>query len=138
MKVGDVLKIDYRSSGCFHDVHNELVITRTDKAVTLAGADLSRYWDEKAQKAIEGKRRNLLTTSLDDKQLARLDRSFEFVRAAPRGGCTTIDVVSVSQVRSGKIIAYEVLRDATCHLGEDKERMAFYELVSLITPKLKK
>ena len=50
MKVGDVLKIDYRSSGCFHDVHNELVITRTDKAVTLAGADLSRYWDEKAQK----------------------------------------------------------------------------------------
>jgi hypothetical protein len=137
MKVGDVLKIDYRSYGCFHDTRHELVITKTDMGAILAGADLSTFWDEEGRKAIYGKRRDLLTTILDDEQLARLDRSFEYVRTFHGGGCTTMDVVSVSQVRSENIIAYEVFRDATCDLGSNKERMAFHELVRLITPELK-
>jgi len=138
MEAGDVLKIDFASNGCFHNEHYELVLTRTDKGVSATGANLSDYWDEKTEKVVEGKRRELQSVSLTDKQLARLDLSFEYIRANTRGGCTTIDDFSLTHFRDGKAIAQEVLRDSTCQLSDDKERMSLYELIGLITPKTKK
>jgi len=135
MSVGDTLKISYESNGCFHNNRHELVLAKTEKGVTLSGADLSRFWDETTQKAVEGRRRPLLTADLDTAKLTRLDRSFEYLRAAHPDGCTTIDDFTVTQERGGKVIAFEVFRDATCHLDDDKERMSFYELVALISPK---
>ena len=138
MKVGDVLKIDYRSSGCFHRHQHELVIHRSENGAKLTGAALLRYRDPKTFTFGEETRMALQTIYIDDKALARLERSFRFLRSPPNGASTTIDDILITHLRGGKAIAYEVLEDSAGQLADDKERLSFWDLAQMVTPKVKK
>lgn len=135
MKPGDEVRIDYTSRGCFHWAHHELVLTRTEKGVSLTGANLQFPADEKTNKPVEGEKKKWRSVDLTEDQLARIDRTFEYLRNCGRGGCTTVNNITLTQTRAGKTIASESMVDATCHLGSDGKTISFAELIALICPK---
>ena len=132
MKPGDHLLIRYVSQGCFHQTKHDLVITRTKDGAELTGIDHSPHYDAKT--VVKGPKTPLLKAELTEADLIKLDKSFEFLRLKPGGGCTTVnDIVAVVQ-RGEKAVAREKFTDGTCQLDDDPQRMGFWQLVRKITP----
>lgn len=137
MKPGDHLLIRYQSQGCFHQTKHDLVITRTQNGAELTGIDHSPHYDAKTKLVVKDPKTPLLKTELTEAELAKLDKSFEFLRQNPQGGCTTVnDIVAVVQ-RGEKAVAREKFTDGTCQLDDDPQRMGFWQLVAKITPEAK-
>jgi hypothetical protein len=137
MKPGDHLLIRYQSQGCFHQTKHDLVITRTQGDAELTGIDHSPHYDAKTKSVVKDPKTPLLKAELTEAELAKLDKSFEFLRQNPQGGCTTVnDIVAVVQ-RGDKAVAREKFTDATCRLDDDPQRMGFWQLVEKIIPQSK-
>lgn len=137
MKPGDHLLMRYQSQGCFHQTSHDLVITRTEKGAELTGIDHSPAWDEKGKTRILDPKKPLLKAELTEKELASLDKSFEFLRQKPEGGCTTVSNITAVVQRGNAAVAREKFTDGTCRLDDDPQRMSFWQLVSKITPERK-
>jgi|GEM_PF-5942965 len=137
MKPGDHLLIRYQSQGCFHQTKHDLVITRTKNGAELTGIDHSPHYDAKTKSVVKDPKTPLLRAELTEADLIKLDKSFEFLRLKPGGGCTTVnDIVAVVQ-RGDKAVAREKFTDGTCQLDDDPQRMGFWQLVAKITPESK-
>ena len=60
---------------------------------------------------------------LSKEEVEGLDRLFAFYRSGPRSGCTTVDTISISQHRKGRLIAKEQFTDGSCSRLESMTRI---------------
>ena len=135
MKPGDHLLIRYKSNGCFHNTTHDLIVTRTATGATLTGIDHSPAWDPKTKTQIRDPKIQLLTATLTEAELGSLDKSFEYCRANPNGGCTTVNDITTVIQRGDAAIAGEKFTDGTCRMDDDPACLGFWRLVQKITPK---
>ena len=135
MKPGDHLLIRYKSTGCFHNTTHDLIVTRTATGATLTGIDHSPAWDPKTKTQIGDPKILLLTAALTEAELGSLDKSFEYCRANPHRGCTTVNDIAVVIQRGEVAIAGEKFKDGTCRMNDAPACLAFSRLVEKITPK---
>jgi len=81
------------------------------------------------------KREALGHLPLTDSDLKGLDELLRFYRSSPRGGCTTTDTITISQVRDGKTIATEQFTDGSCSTYQMKGVTTLPELVHRLEKK---
>jgi hypothetical protein len=104
---GDRLHVSYHSRGCFHDRKYEIDFER---AASVTARSSGR------------------AVSLSPKEIAGLDKLFQFYSSRPRGGCTTQDDITISQFRGGQKIASEHYVDGSCATYEMKNVTQFYNI----------
>ena len=107
LQTGDRLHVSYHSRGCFHDRKYEIDFER---ATSVTARSSGR------------------TVTLSAQEVARLDKLFQFYGTRPRGGCTTRDDISISQVRRGQKISSEHYLDGSCATYQMKNVTRVYEV----------
>lgn len=120
LPVGDVMVVEYSSSGCFHSFGYEFVFEGGKAKVTSVVHDWSG--NKKAVVKTEGE------VVLSKEDLKGLDRLVKFYRAISGGGCTTVDTITITRRRGGKVVATEKFVDATCGTYDRKDLMTFARL----------
>ena len=68
------------------------------------------------------------TVTLSPREVAGLDKLFQFYSSRPRGGCTTQDDIGISQFRSCQKISSEHYVDGSCASYQMKDITRFYEI----------
>ena len=104
---GERIHVAYHSRGCFHDRMYDIDFERGASVTARASGR---------------------TIALSPREIAGLDRLFEFYRSRPRGGCTTQDKITISQFRAGSEISSERYVDGSCATSEMKDVTRFYEI----------
>jgi hypothetical protein len=107
LQPGERLHVSYHSRGCFHDRKYEIDFERA-KAVTAHSAGR--------------------TILLSRKEIAGLDKLFQFYSSGPRGGCTTQDNISISQFRGSEKISAKHYVDGSCATHQMKDVTEFYDI----------
>jgi hypothetical protein len=107
LQQGDQLHVSYQSHGCFHEQKYEIDFERS-ASVTARSAGR--------------------TITLSPKEVAGLDRLFQFYRSRPSGGCTTRDDISISQFRGPQKISSERYVDGSCATYKMKDVIRLYEI----------
>ena len=107
LQPGDRLHVSYHSRGCFHDRKYEIDFER-------AGSVTARS---------SGR-----TVTLSPREVAGLDKLFQFYSSRPCGGCTTQDDIGISQFRSCQKISSEHYVDGSCASYQMKDITRFYEI----------
>jgi hypothetical protein len=107
LQPGERVHMSYHSRGCFHDRNYEIDFERTT-AVIARSSDRS--------------------VSLSPKEVAGLDKLFQFYSSRPRGGCTTQDDISISQFRGGQKVSSEHYIDGSCATHQMKDVTYFYDI----------
>lgn len=108
---GDRIHIDYISNGCFHRDHFRLTF-ESGSPFTVTIVSVESIWLSDDRQAVEEKRLGTLNLSRED--LTGLDQLIAFYRSDPGGSCTTIDKITFSHIRNGRIVVQERFTDATC------------------------
>jgi hypothetical protein len=107
LQPGDRLHVSYHSRGCFHDRKYEIDFERADSVTARSSGR---------------------TVSLSAREVAGLEKLFQFYSSGPPGGCTTHDDISISQFRSGKKISSEHYVDDSCATHQMKDVTQFYDI----------
>jgi len=107
MQPGDRLHVSYHTRGCFSDQKYEIDFER-------AASVIARSSDH--------------TIRLSAKEVAGLDKLFQFYHSRPRGGCTTQDEIQTTQFRSGQKISSEHYVDGSCATYQMKGVTRLYEI----------
>jgi len=109
----------YKTTGCFHHREYELIFKRaTALDVTIVRVDLTR---SEAQRTFITNRTVLGDLELKNDEVKGLDRLLAFYRSHPPFGCTTVDRITFSQRREGKVIATEKFTDGSCSFIDRKD-----------------
>lgn len=110
---GDTIRMIFRSQGCFGGGNYELVFKKTTNVlVTISALTIyPAYPDRPAQT-------NIITqvgeVNLTESELRGLDKLLAFYRSRPRGWCTTVDRIHLTQMREKEVIASEQFVDGSC------------------------
>jgi len=120
----DELQVRFASSGCFHSTTHEFTFRRGATS-TVAVASVKAEWSDAKHKD----REELGQVALSDSDLKGLDELLRFYRSNPRGGCTTIDRITISRVRNGKTLATEEFTDGSCSTYQLKGVTTLSEIV---------
>ena len=107
LQPGDRLHVSYHSRGCFRDRKYEIDFERGTSVTARSFGH---------------------TATLSPKEVAGLDKLFQFYGSQPRGGCTTEDDIHVSQFRGGQRISSEHYVDGSCATYQMKGITRFYEI----------
>jgi hypothetical protein len=135
LKQGDTLTVRYHTSGCFHEATHELTFRQASE-LSVSIVQLPRDAARPGVVTTQTNRVDLGTLILSKSDVAGLDRLMDFYRSKHRGGCTTVDDVTFTQQREGKIVATEQIKDGTCQTYEMKRLTRFPELIGrLYSPK---
>lgn len=109
----DTLEVRFTSSGCFHFYTFDFLFHR-GAASSVTVVSVTQQWSVKKKKYIDKSREKLGNVQLTDADLKGLDELLNFYRSQPGGGCTTVDHITVSQLRDGKAVATEQFVDGSC------------------------
>jgi len=109
---GERLHVAYHSRGCFHDRQYDIDFER---GASVTARAFGR------------------TVTLSPREIAGLDRLFEFYRSRPRGGCTTEDKITISQFCGGREISSERYVDGSCATYQMKNVTRFYEIAKKLS-----
>ena len=90
---GERLRIAYHSQGCFHERQYDIEFQGGASVTARSGSH---------------------TVTLSPQQVAGLDRLFAFYRSRPRGGCTTVDTITITRFRSSERVSSEKFVDDSC------------------------
>jgi hypothetical protein len=107
LQPGDRIHVAYHSRGCFHDRNYDIDFQRGD-SVTARSAGHS--------------------VTLSAREVAGLDKLFQFYRSKPRGGCTTEDDITISQFHGAEVLSSERYIDGSCATYQMKNVTRFYEI----------
>ena len=118
LRPGESIAVDFVSTGCFSSTHYNFEIGAGKKPLVSA----QTFKLGKPEPVELGK----LTLSPAD--VAGLNRLFQMYRTLPQGGCTTVDTITLTQMRGDKEIAKERFVDRTCSY-ERKDVLRFTELI---------
>jgi len=103
------VRIEYSTVGCFHSA--QYLLTFTSNVVHAWSLD--RLWDAQS-KQFSGTETNALgTLTLSSTDTRKLDQLLQFYRSDPSGGCTTIDTITVSLLKDGRVTQAENYRDGS-------------------------
>jgi hypothetical protein len=119
LTLGDTLQVRFTSGGCFHFYTYDLTFTRTNASVAVERRDFGKL-------------------ELTDVDLAGLDTLLTFYRTNTFGGCTTEDEITISQIRDGKVIATEQLKDASCRASKVKDVLTIKSVARRLSQKKEK
>jgi len=119
LTLGDTLQVRFTSGGCFHFYTYELTFTRTNSSVAVERRDFGKI-------------------ELTDVDIAGLDTLLTFYRTNTLGGCTTEDEITVLQIRDGKVIATEQLKDASCRASKVKDVLTIESVARRFSQKKEK
>ena len=134
LPAGDSIQVSFRSSGCFHQTAYEFDFQGGKDPAARVTA-IEEKWDPKSRRQLPEGRKELGAVVLSDSDLAGLDRLLKFYRQPQPGGCTTIDHITVSQRRGGKVAATESFTDSTCATYDRKDLTLFTALARRLEPK---
>ncbi len=115
---GNVLKVHYHSSGCFHQTDYEFTFRRSD------GLFVDAVKDPRATPTF------FAVKSLSADDIIRLDAMLHFYRQVKGDGCTTVDTVSFAEYQGSKVVATESYKDATCSAGDNPSLLTFSQLAN--------
>ena len=101
--------IVYTSRGCFHDRTFDFDFERQTSGITCSVSGRS------------------VTLSTDE--VGGLDKLLQYYRSAPKGGCTTQDIITVTVFRTDHVVARESYVDGTCATEDMEDVTRFYTLV---------
>lgn len=118
----DALEVTYSSVGCFHSQSHELTFTRSTN-VTVSVIEIKPIMAADKMSIIGTNRVRMGDLVLSKEEVEGLDRLFAFYRSGPRSGCTTVDTISISQHRKGRLIAKEQFTDGSCSRLESMTRI---------------
>lgn len=116
LAAGEVIQIEYSSSGCFHKISETYLISGGDQKLftVLPGKTHAKKLHEPLTAA----------------EVMGLDRLFQYYRKGKKGfGCTTVDEIKITYERNGKVIGKESFEDSACQSVNDKELVLFYQIV---------
>ena len=116
---GDVLKIHYHSSGCFHQ-DDYTFLFRPNNPSTI----------DVVHEPGTPQAKSFARVNLTHEDLRQLDNLMHFYRAKKKGGCTTVDTISFEQLRGKTTIASEKIIDDTCQVDEAKDALNFRQLIA--------
>jgi hypothetical protein len=98
-------------------------------------AAVRQEWSNTKRQLSDVGRAELGQVTLTDSDLKGLDEVLRFYRSSPRGGCTTEDTITISQVRDGKTVATERFTDDSCSTYQMKGITTFSEIVRRLEEK---
>jgi hypothetical protein len=123
---GEVLRVHFKSSGCFHNDAYDLVFWKGPRlTVRVSGVEYGVI----RSLARDRFPRSLGTLALSDSEAAGLDSLLGFYRSRPGGGCTTADRVEVVYLRDGATAASETFVDGSCAIQARKGVVSFRQLI---------
>ncbi|MDM3871480.1 hypothetical protein QSV34_08940 [Porticoccus sp. W117] len=115
--------VKFDSSGCFHWYTN--LFEFQGDLVTIYEIDRKRSKVRNHGYNETKKKLGALTLSADD--LEGLEHLFSFYEAKPRGGCTTVNRISLMQPGSENDVARGYI-DGSCGYGQNEKVMSFWRL----------
>jgi hypothetical protein len=131
LQAGEEMKVDFNSTGCFHQQTYKLSFRRQSEVVVSATTfEFVRSEDSSVITATNETALGQVTLSGTD--LTGLDKLLRFYRSGRSGGCTTSDRIIVCRLRDGKIVATEHFKDDSCATYEMKELLTMPSLISRI------
>ena len=101
---GQSVVFEYESSGCFHSEKRQLEVV---------GGALDPQKDGESPEATTTPRTAAMTPTIR----ADIEKTIGYLRSKPRGGCTTMDTVTITWKTGATIDATETLIDASCELS---------------------
>lgn len=110
---GDSILIDMVSDGCFNHDHYQFTFGRLP-VPTVSILEFEDRWDGNKRVGKETIYRGSL--ALTEKDLKGLDNLLSFYRGPIGDGCTTVDKVTLKQLREGHVVTSESVEDASCGL----------------------
>ena len=120
-----MLDVRFLTTGCFYSASYEFSFTGGATA-TVAVVRLGRNLADLAQT----KRTVLGSLSLTASDLSGLDTLLGFYRSQRSNRtCTTVDTVTFTHRRAGRVLATELFTDSTCGAREVRSVLTFSELV---------
>lgn len=121
LAIGDSVKLHFQSDGCFHHFGEDAVLTRTASglAIRVAGmtANLAPGWHLEAE------------TALSLEQVRALDRTLDYFRSGPDGGCTTVEHLTIVGFNGARAESYV---DASCGTYEEPTMFAIGRLFHMV------
>jgi hypothetical protein len=106
----DTLEVRFSSRGCFHFYTYDFSF-RHGATSMVSVVSVGHEWSEEEKEYVEMSRENLGQVQLTESHLMRLDELLRFYRSQPHGSCTTVDTITLTQARDGKILGREQFID---------------------------
>jgi hypothetical protein len=119
------VQLRFASEGCFHEFHYSLSFTGCHEGCRVTGIELPSAADPTP--SVPG--RPLPSVLLTAPEAAGIDRLFEFYRQGTRGGCTTVDHITIHGHLGGDAIFQEVFTDSSCSAEQQMGVITIPELV---------
>src|SRR6266478_8980759 len=119
LKQGDTLIVRFHTSGCFHDATHEFTFRRTSE-FAVSVEQLPHDPARTGIFATQTNRVDLGTLTLSKSDVAGLDRLMDFYRSKHDSFCTTVDHITFTQQRDGKMVATEQIEDGSCQTYQMK------------------
>lgn len=116
---GDVIKVTYKSVGCFHNEEHVLEFRRSDSASVKVSQVVSNY--DKDYKLIASENVEIGSLKLSDKDLSKLETLFAFYRKNKESGCTTRDHIKIVLLNGEKVESVEEYKDESCETANMKD-----------------
>jgi len=121
LKDGDVIRVTFSSTGCFHRTNR--VFEFHEKSVAISSPDQAA---SSLKKDPESSKIGTLVVSKDD--LKKLDRLLLFYRENKQVGCTTVDHIQIEQTRADGRSLSEKYADASCQSEQIEDALTFPQL----------
>jgi hypothetical protein len=119
------VQLRFASKGCFHEIHYSLRFTGSQEGCRVTGTELPSATD--STPGVPGC--PLPSVLLTAPEAAGIDRLFEFYRQGTRGGCTTVDHITIDAHLGGDAIFQEVFTDSSCSADKQMDVITIPELV---------
>ncbi len=132
LQQGDILVVQFHSSGCFHGATHELTFQRGAE-LTVSVVQIPSGTVRSPRIAEQTNRVALGTLRLSQSDVAGLDRLMDYYHSKRSGDCTTIDDITFTQQRGDEIVASEQIVDAPCHPDEMESILRFPDLIARVS-----
>ena len=115
LRPNEVIKIEFASSGCFHQSTSRYEISRdTSGRIWFAASALIREWDKQQKRMVDRGMSPIGKVALTAEEMVGVDSLLKFYRQKHPGGCTNVDEITLNYERDGVSIGSEEFRDASC------------------------
>lgn len=116
-----VLKIEHRSTGCFHSSTSYFEFR----------GDTVQIWEVVAQPGEDKppKKVNLGIMKLSARDIEGLELLFDYYQGGPDGGCTTQEAINMTLEKDGKVVTKEKHVDGSCAAEDVEGVLTLWELV---------
>lgn len=128
LQPGEQIKIHFISQGCFRTVAYDFAFER-NTATTVRIWSLKPSRNASTESLEYHALKPLGTLTLTSRDIQGLDRLIRFYQSHPEGRCTTVDKITISHIRDGRVIAENHYVDQSCDASNSRHITALPSLV---------